>query len=153
MDNKSKIEIVITSIAVIFLIFLIFSQIKKRKKPKEEKVPSAIEKVKIAKHIRGEKKTSPKSDEELLALQRERANLPWGRDPFFFSNVKKVFKGSALMLKGISLGKDGKGYVFINNDIYTVGDKVGDYTIMEIERDRILLRKGNNSFYLSMPEE
>ena len=46
-----------------------------------------------------------------------------------------------------------EGYALINNRIVKKGDKVGEYEVFEISKDRVLLKKGNQSFYLVFSEE
>ncbi|MDD5654841.1 MAG: hypothetical protein PHR91_04280, partial [Candidatus Omnitrophica bacterium] len=87
-------------------------------------------------------------------LQKEYAAKPWGRDPFL--RVKTVEAGSrtsSLELKGISIGSDKKGFALINQEIVRVGDKIEGCEVLNIEKNRVLLQKGGQSFYLKLPEE
>jgi len=87
-------------------------------------------------------------------LQKEYAAKPWGRDPFL--RVKTVEAGSrtsSLELKGISIGSDKKGFALINQEIVRVGDKIEGCEVLNIEKSRVLLQKGGQSFYLKLPEE
>jgi len=88
-----------------------------------------------------------------LSLQKERSELVWGRDPFSPSKSGLEYQRSDLELKGISVGKDKAGFVFINNEIVKTGDKIGGYEVGEVEKDRVLLKKSGQSFYLTMPGE
>lgn len=92
------------------------------------------------------------NDEE-LSLQKERAELNWGRDPFAAAKISKDFRGANLQLRGISFGKDKKGLAFINNEIVKKGDIMGDYEIIEVEKHKVLLRKAEQTFYLTLPQE
>jgi len=148
--NKNKKEIAITLVLVIVLVVAIFARLRK-------KSPSG----KIAKSLALETKTPSgfsqtkpvKANKDIIDSQAKRAELPWGRDPFSLANSKKVYKGRNLSLKGVSLDENGKGYVFINDEIVTVGDTISGYKVIEVKRDKVLLRKGEDSFYLGMPEE
>ncbi len=91
-------------------------------------------------------------DQEAIAAQKKRAELPWGRDPFL-SEIEKKDQIAELKLQGISFGKDNVGFAFINNMIVKKGDKVGEYEVFEISKDRVLLKKDNQSFYLVFSEE
>lgn len=87
-------------------------------------------------------------------LQKERASKPWGRDPFV--RVKTLEAGSrtsSLELKGISIGQDKKGFALINQDIVRVGDKIEGCEVLAIEKNRVLLQKNGQNFYLKLPEE
>jgi len=91
---------------------------------------------------------------KIIRAQNERTKLNWGKDPFAVSSdVDKEYQKIQLQLKGISFGKDKSGFAFINNEIVKKGDKIGDYEIAEVEKNRVLLKKGNQSFYLALPEE
>ncbi len=148
MDRKKK-EIFITVILGVILLIAISMNLKRLKSTKKTtETPLSIEKP--ATEVSSK---SIKANADVIALQKQRANLVWGRDPFFFTQAKKVYTGQKLFLKGISLGKDGKGYVFVNDQILTVGDVVGGYKVMEIKKDRVLLKKGSDTFYLGLPEE
>lgn len=92
-------------------------------------------------------------DDKRLALQKQRANSAWGRDPFSTS-VSKEYQRADLILKGISFGGDGRGFAFINNEIVKPGDKLGDYEVVSVERDKVLVKKKDSqSFYLTLPKE
>jgi len=92
-------------------------------------------------------------DTNKLGLQRQRAGQAWGRDPFRMS-ASKEYQRSDLILKGISFGGDGRGFAFINNDIVKPGDKLGDYEVVSVERDKVLVqKKDSQSFYLTLPKE
>ncbi len=148
MDRRKK-EIIITVILVIILLVAIIMNVKREKYPKKGKKPAVSLKTKEGKPP----SKSVKANADIIALQKKRAELAWGRDPFFFTKTKKIYKGRKLLLKGISLGKDGRGYAFVNDEIVTVGDVVSGYKVMEIKKDKILLKKGSDTFYLGMPEE
>ena len=149
--NKNKKEIIITAILIIVLL-LVVSMSMRKKHPSERKSVSTT--VKIKNTVSSLSAKPVKANKNIIDSQIKRAQLPWGRDPFFLVNSKKVYnKGRNLSLKGISLGQDGRGYAFINDEIVTVGETVAGYKVIDIKRDKVLLRKGEDSFYLGMPEE
>jgi len=148
MDRRKK-EIIITVILVVIFLAAIIINVTRQKHPRKGKELVVSLKVKEGKSP----SKSVKANADIIALQKKRAELAWGRDPFFFTKIKKFYKGQQLLLKGISLGKDGRGYAFVNDEIVTVGDVVGGYKVMEIKRDKILLKKGSDTFYLGMPAE
>jgi len=93
------------------------------------------------------------ADSKRLALQKQRANAAWGRDPFS-TLASKEYQRTDLILKGISFGADGRGFAFINTEIVKPGDKLGDYEIVSIEKDKVLVKKKDSqSFYLTLPKE
>jgi len=146
--DKKKIEIIITGLLVVVLGVLVIVNTKKRGSPKKRPVQGEPAILATSTGIK-----SVKADKDTIALQRERTKLAWGRDPFFFTRPKKIYKGTTLLLKGISLGKDKTVFALINDQIVTTGDAVEGYKVLEIQKDKVLLRKGSDSFYLAMPKE
>ncbi len=150
--TKQVKELIITVSLIVVLVVVIAGNLKK--KPAKKSLPAS--KNTAANLVSKPTVTTPASfgpiDDRKLRMQRERANLPWGKDPFNISITEKDYKKTDLELKGISLGKDRKSSAFINNEIVKVGDKVADYEVVEIQKDRVLLKKGEQSFYLTLPE-
>jgi len=58
-----------------------------------------------------------------------------------------------LVLKGISFSHNKKGYAFINDQIVSVGDALGGYDISRIEKDRVMLTRGAQTFFLTFSED
>ena len=76
----------------------------------------------------------------------------WKRDPFYNKMRTEVYQSSNLQLKGISMGNN-KPYVTINDQILTLGDVIAGHKLVEIQRNKVLLQKGADRFYLQLPEE
>jgi hypothetical protein len=93
------------------------------------------------------------ADSNALETQKKHAEAPWGRDPFSSDTYKSGQANSELKLQGISCRKDNVGFAFINNEIVKKGDIIGGYEVGEILKDKVLLKKGSQSFYLTFPEE
>lgn len=83
--------------------------------------------------------------------QLERAKLAWGRDPFFLPAQKKEESRREMKLQGISR-RQGTGYAMINGEIVRNGDRLGEYEIVDVERDQVLIRKGEQTYYLTFTE-
>lgn len=149
--NKNQTELITTGVAIVFLVLLVAGNLKKKPAKKIVKETAVVSE--SLSPAAPPKVAAAATEEKKLALQKERANLAWGRDPFTVSRLDKDYQKADLELKGISFGKDKKGFAFINNEIVTVGDNVGDYQIAEIQKDKVLLRKENQSFYLTLPQE
>lgn len=94
-----------------------------------------------------------KASSEELKTQQDKANMDWGMDPFFHSADKDVHQGSSLALKGISIGKGRRRYATINDQIVTIGDTLFGYRVEEIDRTRVLLKRGSERYYLVFPEQ
>jgi hypothetical protein len=92
------------------------------------------------------------STESIRRLQRKRANLDWGKDPFSIDKTKDIYTKGKLQLKGISVGKDKRGFAFINEEIVKVGDFIEGYKVLSIEKDRVLLEKDKIRFYLNLSD-
>ena len=60
---------------------------------------------------------------------------------------------SDMLLEGIIAGADGKNLAIINNTIVKPNDQVGLFVIEKIELDKVLLRKGQESFSLKIKKE
>jgi len=148
--GKKKIEAIFTGLLVVVLAIVVFMHVKKKMHILSG-AKSLITKMEPSFKTKSVKST--KANIDIVALQTQRAQLPWGRDPFFFTKIKKVYKSNTLVLKGISLGADGRGYAFINDKIVTVGEVINGYKVIEISKNKILLNKGGNNFYLGMAEE
>ena len=149
--NKQIKQLIITGVLVMVLIFAALGNLKK--KPAKKLVPVSPEAsaARAAKSPVAVSASFTPADERRLKMQKERVNLPWGKSPFK-SSTDKDYQKSNLELKGISLGKDKKNFAFINNEIVKVGDKIEDYEVVEIEKNRVLLKKGDQGFYLTLEE-
>ncbi len=153
MSKKDLTQIGVIVVGVIFLAVSVMGNLKK--KPK--KAPAAPV-AGISQPSDVLVKTDPNnkgalSDDKKIKSQADRANMEWGRDPFSAS-LDKEYQISELKLQGISVGKDVKsGYAFINDEIVAKGEKVGAYEVVDIQKDKVLLKKGAQSFYLTFPAE
>jgi len=87
----------------------------------------------------------------IKAVPRRRTEfVDWGRNPFTFPQRKeKVGSVSNLTLDAIIWG-DKKPSAFINNSIVSVGDKITDKTVKQIEQDRVILTDGTNDYVLEL---
>lgn len=156
--NKEKVQLAVIGIGIVIFIALAAGNLKKR--PARELARGALP-------LSGRAASQPAemdarllrdmparaADEKDLALQKEREKLGWGRDPFGASNGARDYQKAALSLRGISLGKNKDGFAFINSEIVKIGDRIGEYEVTEIQRNRVMLRKGEQSFYLTLPQE
>ena len=87
------------------------------------------------------------------AVPRKRTEfVDWGRDPFAKpQKEEKVGSISNLTLDAI-MWADKKPSAFINNSIVSVGDKITDKTVKQIEQDRVILTDGTNDYVLKLQE-
>lgn len=150
--TKEKRDIAIICVLLPVLAFSVWSGFNSRKKPKKNssgpaEPPSAA--ITAGPGI----PAFPQVDTNALELQKKRAENPWGRDPFSSDIYKSGQLSSELKLQGISFRKDNVGFAFINNEIVKTGDSIKGYEIAEVLKDRVLLKRGSQSFYLTFPEE
>ncbi|MBU1998641.1 MAG: hypothetical protein ABIG46_01750 [Candidatus Omnitrophota bacterium] len=149
-------QIIITVIMVVVLIFVAKSNLKKKPGKKitgADNKPDAAEQSKDS--VKGSGKERVRrvpADEKAILSQQEKANATWGRDPFN-PTIERDYQLSELKLQGISFGRDKDGFAFINDEIVKKGSIVGVYEVMEVEKNRVLLKKGSQNFYLAFPKD
>jgi len=149
VDKQTK-QLVITGGLVVVLIISVLGSLKK--KPAKKAAPAQPEVQTSAPSSSPPAPAGGFKPSDELTQQLERLQLAWGRDPFTFG-FDKGFQINELKLKGISFGKDRGGFAFINDEIVKKGDTISEYEIVDVEKDRVFLKRGNQSFYLMFPEE
>lgn len=153
--DKQKIQILVTVLLIPVLAFFLVKNLapkkKAKKKPRSAAEQPALPAVEGT--VQGQIPGNSIADAAELGFQQARAKLEWGRDPFSRAAGQEMFTSATLELNGISFARNKKSYVMINGEILTVGDTVFDYTVAEIEKDRVLIKRGDESFYLALPQE
>lgn len=147
--DQVQITVIIVGLAVLGAVVMSNMKNKNIKKPvaqPEAAAPVIDSGVKVTAKLR-------LADSGVLENQKKRAEAPWGRDPFSSDTYKSGQASSELKLQGISYRKDNVGFAFINNEIVKKGDTIVDYEVEEVLKDRVLLKKGSQSFYLTFPSE
>lgn len=132
--NKQKIELIVTvTLAILFLMILLSTCSRVSKKPKPVKITQEVTQRKISKDIR-------------KPLERERRStaLTWGRDPFVLVEMGSVDKDTSLVLGGIIWHRNQPKAV-INDEIYKIGDKIGDIQIVDIKKNSIVIEENNQT--------
>ena len=82
----------------------------------------------------------------------------WGRDPFHEAYRLAVFDTSQmdssrqLVLKGI-IWKGNSAFVLINDAILRKGENLADLKILDIKKDRVICKQGNNLVTLFLDDE
>jgi hypothetical protein len=147
MDKQKK-QLVMTGILLVIFVLALSSSFKKKPR-RPAAVPAAAPAVVAPAPGKAAVVSAPVEGQG--PLQPEYSLLPWGRDPFL-ELIEKEYKIDEFQLKGISFGKDQKGFAFINDEIVKKGDTIGEYEVAEIEKDRVFLKRENQSFYLTFPE-
>lgn len=150
--SKQQTEMAVIGVGVLVLVFVLASNLKKKPEKKPGSDSEATKATAVIPELPGVSPAVVSSDTSKVGSQKERVKLPWGRDPFAAPSEKE-YQISDLQLKGVSISKDERGYAFINSEIVRKGDKVGDYEVANVEKDRVLLKRGNQNFYIVFPEE
>lgn len=148
--NKDKIQIIVIAVGILIFAAVMAGNLKK--KPTKKPAKPAGEKVSASEKPKSVSLPSGAAGAEAMGTQLERAQIAWGRDPFS-QPLDQEYQLSELVLKGISFSKDRKGYAFINDEIVTEGDTIGNCEVVEVKKERVLLRKAGQSFYLTFPAE
>ena len=148
--DRQKLSLIVIVIGIPIFIVVMAKNLKPKKKvPAAPAVQISETKTPEAKVI---KAVPAQKDAKSLELQKVRAELAWGRDPFF-SDPYKAGQASDLQLLGISYRVAGGGFANINNEIVRAGDLVKGFEVVEVLKDKVLLKKGDQSFYLTFPEQ
>ena len=137
-------EIVLTILlAIVFLAFLTSTLKKVFKKPKA--APVVERKIALTKHRKPMIKGPPaKSRAERVETEEEIASLAWGRDPFVLFGT-----GAPISLGGI-IGDRKRPKAMINNEIYKVGDRIGNIEIVDIKRNSIVIKVDGKTREISL---
>ena len=156
--SKTVKEIIISVVLVIILGLVLFNSFKGRGKKKS----ATPQKLKALSDILPSLVTPVKTpsltvaDKEMMkSLEARAQSIEWGRDPFKYTAIEggRGYHAEALLLKGVSLGEDKTAFAFINDEIVKVGDIVGGHEVVNIQEDKVLLKRGSQIFYLTLPEE
>ncbi|MCP4652170.1 MAG: hypothetical protein GY858_02145 [Candidatus Omnitrophica bacterium] len=159
MDKQKK-QMIIVGALVLVLIVVVINNLapKKKKKKSRSAVATSTGGINLPPAVKSKTATSSQStfvraSPDEIRKQHERAGLEWGMDPFYHKINKDVYHGSSLTLKGVSIDQKGRGYAIINNEIVTVGNFVFGYKVDEVEKNKVLLKRGAESFYLVLPQD
>jgi hypothetical protein len=147
--KKQHVQIGIIGIGLLALPFFIMANLKKpEKKPG---VPGPLT-IAVSTEAPAAMPTGGSMNDKTAGLQSQRWDMPWGRDPFMAIS-DSVGKLNEFQLKGISFSRNKKGYAFINDQIAAVGETIGEYEVAAIEKDRVMLKRGAQTFYLTFTEQ
>ena len=149
--SKDQKQLAIVGVLLVVMVLVFMNNFKPKKK-KNASAPAApaVAAIPPSGQPAGQAKADSGKSE---AGQKERADaLGWGRDPFVPYEEQAV-GGTGFTLKGVSIGKGRKGYALINDEIVKPGDTFVGHEVVEIEKDKVLLRKDGQSFYIVFPQE
>ena len=155
--DKQKQQLAILGVLLLVLVVFLANAFMPKKKPPVSAAAAVIAPVLSLPPVQAvptpKAEVSAKAPPDELKAQQDKAAMDWGMDPFFHSAGKEVYQGSSLVLKGISIGKGRRKYATINDEIVTIGDSLFGYNVEEIDKSRVLLKRGSESYYLVFPEQ
>jgi type II secretory pathway component PulC len=149
--TKDQKQLAIVGVLLVFMVLVFMNNFKPKKK---KNAPPPAVPAREVNSPAGQPAGQAQADSgRSKAGQKERADAQgWGRDPFV-PYEEQTAAGGGFTLKGISLGKGKKGYALINDEIVKSGDTFMGHEVAGIEKDKVLLRKDGQSFYIVFPQE
>lgn len=146
MKNKKVIILIILSVAAVFSLIYGIS------------TPSKIRREIRSKSVNAQKKgiaaTQGKSIASTAPATRQSsrsAYTSWARDPFSSGPaVSSPTTISDMRLTGI-LWDDVAPLAMISDNPIAVGDKIGGYTVVDIQKDKVMLTDGTKDYELTLP--
>ena len=83
------------------------------------------------------------------------------RDPFWplvsdngsIVSYETDFTITDLVLEGIMAGAEGQHVAIINGRIVTTGDQLGNFTILDVQPEAVIIKKDNLKFELKLEKE
>jgi len=146
--DKKKLEIAAAAILIIIFVLILIGSLKKtgQKMPVPSKAVSPAllpANIKPIAETKNEKKPDVKDEETDL-----------GRDPFALPEVKRgpASAVSGLNLAGITTNGAGKAIAIINENMVSVGGKIGYFTVVDITSNRVILTDGTQNYELTLKQ-
>jgi hypothetical protein len=157
MQKKEKIQLGVIAVAGVVLLLMLLPFFQKQearsKKGKAAQTPVAADVfVKAAAPVSGEqviKLKRIKDDKFYERLNRAAEVLPLERDPFFFAYTGPRSPRDGLDLAGI-LWEKGQPTAIINQSFLKVGDTTGQFAVVDIQQDKVILKDANGEFELRL---
>lgn len=81
-----------------------------------------------------------------VSSEQEKAGMPV---PTYRDKPKKRVRSGSLQVEGIIYEGKGQSSVIIDGQILMVGDSIGDYRVIEIQSQHVVLKKGDDLYILS----
>lgn len=142
MRKKELIELSIIGVLVVVMIFAFANLAKKSRLRNMKDIKPKVADLSFSQPAMFENKTESKNLYNLL--EEEAKSFELKRDPFTAAPlVSEQSIGGVAVLSGILWDKD-KPMAIIDGNIVKIGQRVGNQTVMEIKRDRVILANGEN---------
>lgn len=154
--KKGAIEAIITAALVVMLVIVLLAKLRGKGSAaaKDASEPTGPPPELLAR-INDLKTRAAQTDPPTKERQRQRASLPWGRDPFFVNeqeNPEKNVPKPPLVCRGISC-MDGEPVALINSAVLREGETIKGYLVEQIAEDSVVLAKGGHRYVLRVGEE
>lgn len=147
--DKKKLELVIAGILIVVFVVMLANAFAKVRQ-KAARVP-AVQRP-------DDGAASPLS--RLVAIRTKETKraavartIPWGRDPFVLEESGPVQASAigSLRLMGITVGqKNGKPHAIINDEIVSVGSRIGAFTVVNILPTKVVVTDGEKEYDLGI---
>ena len=150
MDQKQRTEVYITlaKIPILILVMVRLFKIVESRKKKNTSVTVATQVMPVSQPQA--KLVQASAPAAAIQLQKpEEEDAVWGRDPFSGKIYSAASKGVNLELKGI-LWDEKSPSALIEGEIVKEGDTIGQYTVIKINKDRVILSDGTKNFELKI---
>lgn len=84
--------------------------------------------------------------------KKEKGQASWGKDPFVLQEAASSGGGGVedLRLMGITTGDTKKAKAIINNEIVSIGSRIGKFKVVDIASDRVVVSDGAQNHDLVM---
>jgi hypothetical protein len=156
MDKKTKVEVIATAAMVLIFIIILSSSLKaisKKKTPDRSNyvTPQAFQEL-IKRDAAATENTasSLQAAKERAAIMDDKA--PWGKDPFSEKSLGGFGEVaiSDLKLEGILCQEGTEPQALINGEVVTKGDRIGNVTVVLIEKDAVIVTDGEKNYKLNL---
>ena len=144
--DKRKLKLLIAGILIIVFTFIVINSFKKVKS-KYVFIKSQVS----AKALPAQE-FEPLFATKRLEVKKEEREIGWGRDPFMLQEAspERVDTIANLKLMGITIDKTAKSMVVINNELLSIGDKIGKFRVIKIFKDSVVLTDEKENFELKL---
>lgn len=149
MERKEQVQLGVIGLGLILIVFFVWMNAKGARKKKTAPAHAPENATAVEPSVTAAQNATLRDN--ISDMQEKRWEAAWGRDPFRVSS-DTAGRLVELELKGISFSQDKKGFAFINDQIVTAGDVLSGYTVSRIEKDRVVLARGAQTFILTFLE-
>ena len=156
LDNKSKIELAVTSLMILVFIIILLNSIKSIWIKIHPQRPAAVAENAAVQAIA--KLDLPFTTAKQVVAEAGRGRdaykgidaAAWGRDPFSASSSGEAADSVAgLTLEGI-LWDNTSPSAIINGEFVRQGEKIGGATVVKINKDSVLVNDGSKNYKLQL---